>query len=79
MGWGSNSQWARDFRRDYETPDAFEFNFDYGAMDKISTDRSSLSLVQRRELVMFRSYLVESVADEGRPLLFHWAVRRAKP
>src|SRR6185369_1815254 len=27
-GWGSNSQWGTDFRRDYETTDHFHFNVD---------------------------------------------------
>jgi hypothetical protein len=27
-GWGSNSQWATDFRRDYVTADAYVYNVD---------------------------------------------------
>jgi hypothetical protein len=79
MGWGQNSQWATDFRRDYETPDAFEFNFDYGERDEISKSNAALpGLHQRRELVMNRSLLTEAVENDRSLVPFRWSVRRAK-
>ncbi|MFC1403481.1 hypothetical protein [Streptacidiphilus jeojiense] len=56
LGWGHNSQWKTDFRRDYLTDAAFHFDVD----EDLDSDRSilgeprMLTLSERSDLVQYR-------------------------
>ena len=61
-GWGSNSSWRTDFRRDYLLDGSFHFNVD-GDIDlsKVPTgdvDDAGLSAQERRELLVNRCFVV---------------------
>ena len=70
-GWGHNSQWRTDFRRDY-ADGGFHFNLD-GEIDlggpeppRIPRDPDKeLTLAQRRELLVHRSFVTAPIADTG--------------
>ncbi|WP_326674186.1 hypothetical protein [Streptomyces sp. NBC_01257] len=56
MGWGSNSQWRTDFRRDYVTDDAFHFDVDEefdSSRDQFGEPRK-LTPAERSDLVRHR-------------------------
>jgi hypothetical protein len=59
-GWGSNSQWGTDFRRDYRLNDAFHFNID-GKYDldapTMAPDDGGLTGAERIELLVNRCFL----------------------
>ncbi|ATY13588.1 hypothetical protein CU254_26545 [Amycolatopsis sp. AA4] len=67
LGWGHNSQWKTDFRRDYLTADAYRFHVDANAdIDHESPfSTAELTPAERRDLVRHRcavtpaSYLPE--------------------
>lgn len=77
LGWGHNSQWNTDFRRDYRTEDAVHLNIDgFGdiAADLIESpdgevldldDELLLTLDERRELIRNRCLLCEPEAVEA--------------
>ncbi|MBN9743730.1 hypothetical protein DMP23_22065 [Amycolatopsis sp. A1MSW2902] len=56
LGWGHNSQWKTDFRRDYLTADAYRFNVDANAdIDGESPfGDADLTPAERRDLVRHR-------------------------
>jgi hypothetical protein len=65
LGWGHNSQWGTDFRRDYEDAEHFYFNVD-GAVDlriplseqqEVWDGLADLSLDARRELLVHRCFV----------------------
>jgi hypothetical protein len=62
VGWGHNSQWKTDFRRDYVTLDAYHLNVD-GNLDAADVTEGSggLSAVEIRDLLRHRC-LVRDVA-----------------
>lgn len=54
-GWGHNSQWRTDFRRDYLVGDELRYNVDHiGARPVLVGTEDDLSEVERRDLVRFR-------------------------
>jgi hypothetical protein len=56
LGWGHNSQWKTDFRRDYLTADAYRFNIDASMDidDDNEFDDSQLTSSERRDLLRYR-------------------------
>jgi hypothetical protein len=55
LGWGSNSQWKTDFRRDYLTADAYELNVDAtDDIDAESGETPGLTAAERRDLLRHR-------------------------
>jgi hypothetical protein len=54
-GWGQNSQWRTDFRRDYVTPEALYYNVD-AHVERLSPadDDEDLTGSDREDLVRFR-------------------------
>lgn len=58
-GWGHNSQWSTDFRRDYLGDDAYYYNVD-GEVDMHHPDATEpgLSLASRIELLTHRCFVV---------------------
>ena len=65
-GWGHNSQWGTDFRRDYVTHDAYYYNVDGGidihdyewSTEQSSDDNPNLTLPQRIELLTNRCFII---------------------
>jgi hypothetical protein len=70
LGWGHNSQWKTDFRRDYMTHDAQHFNVD-GQIDVAGlTDRTgSPSDAEIRDLVRHRCLVRHTANDEEPPFI----------
>lgn len=65
MGWGQNSQWKADFRRDYLTVDAFHLNVDGEAdIDEPEDPPIGLTAEERRDLLRSRC-LVRAPADDA--------------
>ena len=56
LGWGHNSQWKTDFRRDYLTADAYELNVDarFGIDEDREFGESRLTPGERRDLLRNR-------------------------
>lgn len=78
-GWGHNSQWRTDFRRDYEDATAFWYNVDGDAPDEMEgkwadpDDDDGLTPIQRRELVVNRCFIVTpSPPPKMEPYPFPW-------
>ena len=61
-GWGHNSSWRTEFRRDYQLDGTFHFNVDGGIdLSEVragETDDHGLSLTERRELLVNRCFVV---------------------
>ena len=67
MGWGGNSQWGTDFRRDYAEADAYHFNVDASypldegyesyLLDWQRRDLDDLTLEERKELLIHRCFV----------------------
>lgn len=70
-GWGSNSQWRTQFRRDYENDSSFYYNVD-GEMDATlastsahpSSSRENLAAEERVELLVNRCFVLSDQPDE---------------
>ncbi|MBR7833638.1 hypothetical protein KDL01_10210 [Actinospica durhamensis] len=64
LGWGTNSQWKTDFRRDYLTADAYQFNVDADADIDEETEFGDARLTpsERRDLLRHRC-VVRPLAD----------------
>jgi hypothetical protein len=67
LGWGHNSQWKTDFRRDYLTSDAYHLNID--GTDNVDEpgDQSGLTLDQRNELLRHRCVVRVLPRVDGEP------------
>ncbi len=68
-GWGSNSQWRTDFRRDYRFGDALHYNvdgkFDLLAADLPADESHGLTRAERVELLTHRCFVTtRRPADE---------------
>lgn len=67
MGWGGNSQWCTDFRRDYAEADAYHFNVDASypldegyesyLPDSERRHLDDLTLEERKELLIHRCFV----------------------
>ena len=70
LGWGHNSQWKTDFRRDYVTHDAQHFNVD-GQIDIAGPiDRAgSPSETEMRDLVRHRCLVRHTTNDQEPPFI----------
>ena len=72
VGWGSNSQWRTDFRRDYHAGTDFYFNVD-GTNDLrrplSEPDRDGLTRGERIELLTHRCFIT---VDKDKPLNDLW-------
>ena len=81
LGWGHNSQWKTDFRRDYVTHDAQHFNVD-GQIDIAGPiDRAgSPSEAEMRDLVRHRCLVRHTTNDQEPPFIANHrqTVRRAE-
>ena len=75
LGWGHNSQWGTDFRRDYEDAEYFYFNVD-GAVDlavplteqqEVWNGLADLSLEARRVHLVHRCFVKSPLPHED-----HW-------
>jgi hypothetical protein len=68
MGWGSNSQWRTDFRRDYESDGMRIYNFDgtnrLNVLAVSGVDRDGLTPGERIELCRNRCFVVTSKSHE---------------
>jgi hypothetical protein len=66
VGWGSNSQWATSFRRDYFASSLIHLNVDALHDINCSEDKSGAEMTsrQRIELLVQRCLVTESVADD---------------
>lgn len=74
-GWGHNSQWATDFRRDYRTPQADHLNVDgYIDPDEPDDDGSALLLTpaERRDLIRHRGLLRPPRESRALDQQDHW-------
>ena len=81
-GWGHNSQWRTDFRRDYEDVTAFWYNVDGDAPDEMEgrwadpDDDDGLTPSQRWELVVNRCFIVTLPSPpKWEPYPFPWPYR----
>ncbi|MET4728436.1 hypothetical protein ABIE09_002246 [Lysobacter enzymogenes] len=68
-GWGSNSQWRTDFRRDFHIGDEFRFNVDGGVdLDAIEDDvldeEYGTTRRERIEMVLHRMWVVTDKPDD---------------
>ncbi|MBB5031851.1 hypothetical protein [Prosthecobacter vanneervenii] len=67
-GWGSNSQWRTEFRRDYRFGSQMYLNvdraWDVSLGDKPGYSPSGLSLEERTELVIHRCFVTRSASNE---------------
>ena len=68
VGWGSNSQWRTDFRRDYLVDDKMYFNVDAKPNSRHrpeEPDRDGLTPDERRELLLNRCFItVDKPSDD---------------
>jgi hypothetical protein len=67
MGWGSNSQWGTEFRRDYLTDRRFVYNFDgtvQPGRDVEALTSALLTEQQDIELVTHRCFLTDELDDQ---------------
>lgn len=70
FGWGHNSQWKTDFRRDYLTTEAFHFNVDGELnLDNPDVDPDGETVGDRGELLQHRCLVrgLPSVTDQAWP------------
>lgn len=66
LGWGSNSQWRTEFRRDYNVSGMIYLNVDAPEdKDMIDVDEEPLTKRQRFELLVHRCLVTESRPDEN--------------
>ncbi len=67
MGWGSNSQWRTDFRRDYQVGKTYIYNVDgtkqLNARAGASRDEDGLTRAERIEHCKFRCFVVSRKPD----------------
>ena len=67
MGWGSNSQWRTDFRRDYQVGKTRIYNVDGSNQLKVdgrlSLDEDGLTVAERIEHCKFRCFVVTHKPD----------------
>jgi hypothetical protein len=61
-GWGGNSQWRTDLRRDYRTPLAYHYNVD--AREPLPAPGSTVDAALMRELLRHRG-LIRTAADDS--------------
>ncbi len=68
MGWGSNSQWRTNYRRDYRTANTWIYNEDgtnlLNARATPEKDRDGLTNLERMELCRNRCFIVISKPDQ---------------
>jgi hypothetical protein len=64
-GWGSNSQWRTQFRRDYALDGRLHYNVDAGGGKRISYD-DDLEPAERLELLRFRCFVKCPKRDDDR-------------
>ena len=72
MGWGGNSQWRTNYRRDYLFNDRFEYNVDA----KERPDDDDLAPDQRLELVRHRCFVGSEDPHED---LWPYDIRHTEP
>ncbi|MEV6967769.1 hypothetical protein AB0M47_21940 [Hamadaea sp. NPDC051192] len=79
-GWGSNSQWGTDFRRDYLVGDELHYNVDLRLNPQMSrtADVSDLSPEDRRELLRWRHSRTIDLGDDEWPY-YDWFVEPRRP
>jgi len=68
-GWGHNSQWNTEFRRDYLVGDELHYNVDYStprAKNPADTD-TDMTPGDRRELVRYRHSQIRDLGDDRMP------------
>jgi hypothetical protein len=67
MGWGSNSQWRTDFRRDYEANGRRHYNSQgrnlLGEEASVEQDRDGLTALERIELCQNRCFIRRRLED----------------
>jgi hypothetical protein len=68
-GWGHNSQWGTDFRRDYLVGDELHYNVDYATppADNPADQDIEFTPKDRRELVRYRHSRITDVGDDRWP------------
>ncbi|MBV1850069.1 hypothetical protein [Catellatospora tritici] len=74
-GWGGNSQWGTDFRRDYLVGDELHYNVDRAGQqhpNNPADDDTDLTADERRDLLRHRHSLVRDLGTERWP--FHDAL-----
>jgi hypothetical protein len=64
-GWGSNSQWGTDFRRDYIVDGQLHYNVDRNGRKALAADDTPLE--QRRELMRYRHSVRTDLGDDCWP------------
>lgn len=75
-GWGSNSQWGTEFRRDYVVGDELHYNVDLRLnpqMSRTGDEVSDLPFEDRRELLRWRHSRTIDLGDDEWPY-FDWLV-----
>jgi hypothetical protein len=78
MGWGHNSQWRTEFRRDFVTTRSTVYNFDgrvdpeSAAPDHEASEIAPLTRAERIEFTMNRSMLRRTASDDVWG--FHWRI-----
>jgi hypothetical protein len=70
-GWGSNSQWGTDFRRDYVVGDELHYNVDRHPAEADHRRERTLTPEQSRSLVRFRCSTTVDLGPEQWPFYEH--------
>ena len=78
-GWGANSQWRTEFRRDYVVGDELHYNVDYaGAHGRKSRAAEDLPASSRHELLRVRHSLLTDLGKEEWPYYESFVERRPR-
>lgn len=80
-GWGHNSQWGTDFRRDYLVADELHYNVDHATppADNPADRDTDLTPQDQRELVRYRHSLTTDLGDDRWPYYDSLVEPRPKP
>jgi len=80
-GWGHNSQWGTDFRRDYVVGNELHYNVDHMTppVDNPADQDTDLTPQDRRELVRYRHSLTTDLGTERWPYYDSLVEPRAMP
>jgi hypothetical protein len=77
-GWGHNSQWRTDFRRDYVTSAELHYNVDAPTTGRNPADEDKdLTRAERIELLRFRHGLLRDLGDDHWPYNDRFIERRS--
>ncbi|NUT33247.1 MAG: hypothetical protein HOV79_09250 [Hamadaea sp.] len=80
-GWGHNSQWRTDFRRDYLVGDALHYNVDCAVptLPNPADEDTDLTPQDRRDLVRYRHSVTIDLGDDRWPYYDSLVEPRARP